>query len=104
MGAGIAQICALSGLEVTMTDVGENELKRAIKSIENGIDRQIARGKLSEEEKSAALQLINTTSDMDYLGPMDLVIEAVTEQEDVKKNIFAQQLILYFFLHALQKK
>ena len=90
MGAGIAQICALSGLEVTMTDVGENELNRAIKSVENGIDRQIARGRLSEEEKNSALQLVNTTCDMNNLGSVNLVIEAVTEQEQVKTNIFNQ--------------
>jgi len=88
MGAGIAQICSLSGLEVTMTDVGQSELKRAIKSITDGINRQIARGKLSEQEKTAALQRLNTAPDLSSFGTMDLVIEAVSEREEIKKSIF----------------
>ena len=88
MGAGIAQICSLSGLEVTMTDVGQVELKRAIKSVNDGINRQIARGKLSEQEKTAALQRLNTAPDLSSFGTMDLVIEAVSEREEIKKSIF----------------
>ena len=88
MGSGIAQICSLSGLEVTMTDVGQVELKRAIKSVNDGINRQIARGKLSEQEKTAALQRLNTAPDLSSFGTMDLVIEAVSEREEIKKSIF----------------
>ena len=88
MGAGIAEICSLSGLEVTMTDVGQSELKRAIKSINDGINRQIARGKLSEQEKTDALQRLNTAPDVSSFGTMDLVIEAVSEREEIKKSIF----------------
>ena len=88
MGAGIAQICSLSGLEVTMTDVGQSELKRAIKSITDGINRQIARGKLSEQEKDDALQRLNTAPDVSSFETMDLVIEAVSEREEIKKSIF----------------
>jgi 3-hydroxybutyryl-CoA dehydrogenase len=88
MGAGIAQICSLSGLEVTMTDVGQSELKQAIKSINDGINRQIGSGKLSEQEKTAALQRLNTAPNVSSFGTMDLVIEAVSEHEDIKKNIF----------------
>jgi len=88
MGAGIAQICSLSGLEVTMTDVGQSELKRAIKSIDNGINRQIERGTLSEQEKAAALHRLNTTPDVSSFETMDLVIEAVSEHEETKKKIF----------------
>ena len=90
MGAGIAQICSLSGLEVTMTDVGQVELKRAIKSVNDGINRQIARGKLSEQEKTAALQRLNTAPDLSSFGTMDLVIEAATEDETVKRKIYQQ--------------
>ena len=88
MGAGIAQICSLSGLEVTMTDVGQSELKRAIKSITDGINRQIARGKLSEQEKADALQRLSTAPDVSSFETMDLVIEAVSEREEIKKSIF----------------
>ena len=88
MGAGIAQVCSLSGLEVTMADVGQSELKRAIKSINDGINRQIARGKLSEQEKTAALQRLNTAPDVSSFETMDLVIEAVSEREEIKKSIF----------------
>ena len=88
MGAGIAQICSLSGLVVTMTDVGQSELNRALKSIHDGINRQIARGKLSEQEKTTALQRLNTAPDVSSFETMDLVIEAVSEREDIKKSIF----------------
>ena len=88
MGAGIAQVCALSGLEVIITDVGEIELQRALQSINNGIDRQISRGKLSVEEKEAAIRHITCVSDTSSLSEADLVIEAVSEQEEVKKEIF----------------
>jgi len=88
MGAGIAQICSLSGLEVTMTDVGQSELKRAIKSINDGMNRQIARGKLSEQEKTDALQRLNTAPDLSSFETMDLIIEAVSEREEIKKSIF----------------
>ncbi len=88
MGAGIAQVCALSELEVTITDVGENELKRAIQSINRGIDRQISRGKLSVEEKETAISRITCVLDTRPLAEVDLVIEAVSEREEVKKEIF----------------
>ena len=88
MGAGIAQVCALSGLEVIITDVGEIELQRALQSINNGIDRQISRGKLSAEEKEAAIRHITCVSDTSSLSEADLVIEAVSEQEEIKKGIF----------------
>ena len=88
MGAGIAQICALSGLEVTITDVGESELQRALKSINRGIDRQISQGKLSLEEKETALRHITCVSDTTALAESHLVIEAVSEQEEVKKQLF----------------
>tara|TARA_B100000029_G_scaffold506115_1_gene588230 strand:+ start:910 stop:1782 length:873 start_codon:yes stop_codon:yes gene_type:complete len=88
MGAGIAQVCALSELEVTITDVGENELKRAIQSINRGIDRQISRGKLSVEEKEIAISRITCVLDTRPLAEVDLVIEAVSEREEVKKEIF----------------
>ena len=88
MGAGIAQICSLSGFGVTITDVGESELKRAIQTISGGIDRQIARGKLSAEEKELALQNIAAVPDTSSFAEADLVIEAVSEEEDIKKQIF----------------
>ncbi|MEE2694037.1 MAG: 3-hydroxybutyryl-CoA dehydrogenase [Pseudomonadota bacterium] len=88
MGAGIAQICAVSGLYVTITDVGESELQRALQSINKGIDRQISRGKLSVEEKEIALKHITCVSETSPLAETDLVIEAVSEQEEVKKQIF----------------
>ena len=88
MGAGIAQVCALSGLEVIITDVGEIELQRALQSINNGFDRQISRGKLSVEEKEAAIRHITCVSDTSSLSEANLVIEAVSEQEEVKRGIF----------------
>ena len=88
MGAGIAQISALAGLEVTMTDVEKVQLEHAIKTIEAGLNRQISRNKLSEGDKADALQRIVTVEDISSFGTVDLVIEAVSEDENIKKNIF----------------
>lgn len=92
MGNGIAHVFALAGYDVTLTDVNEAALSRAMATIDRNIERQVARGKVTAEEKSAAMARIRTTLTLAEVGPCDLIIEAATERETVKQAIFEDLL------------
>ncbi|MCL4135255.1 UNVERIFIED_CONTAM: hypothetical protein GTU68_048642 [Idotea baltica] len=92
MGNGIAHVCALAGYDVLMTDISEDALTAAIASIGKNMDRQVAKGLISEGEKAEGLRRIGTTLTLTDLGPTDLVIEAATERETVKQAIFEDLL------------
>jgi len=88
MGAGIAHVCALAGFEVALTDLGEAALQRGRETIDRNLSRQITRGKIREEDKLAALGRISTGLDYALFGDCDIVIEAATEKEEIKREIF----------------
>jgi 3-hydroxybutyryl-CoA dehydrogenase len=88
MGNGIAHVCALAGLPVTMLDLRAEALKRAMATIAHNMDRQINRSLLSVSERDAALGRIATSTDYAAFGDADFVIESATEKEDVKRAIF----------------
>ena len=88
MGNGIAHVCALAGLAVTMLDVKQNALDGALDTITRNLDRQVNRKLISEDDKLDALARIGATTEYADLGDADLVIEAATEKEDVKHAIF----------------
>jgi len=88
MGAGIAHVCALAGFEVALTDVGEAALQRGRETIDRNLSRQITRGKIREEDKAAALGRIRFGLDYALFGDCDMVIEAATEKEEIKREIF----------------
>jgi 3-hydroxybutyryl-CoA dehydrogenase len=88
MGSGIAHVCALAGFDVFIQDINYDVLRKAVDSIAKGYDRLIQKGKLTEEEKAAALARIRTSSEMPGFHDRDLVIEAATESEAVKREIF----------------
>lgn len=90
MGAGITQIAAQSGLHVTLVDVSLDQLRRALASISGGLERRVARGQLTEDQKSETLGRIRTAVELDAVGDADLVIEAVPEQIEAKKSVFRQ--------------
>jgi 3-hydroxybutyryl-CoA dehydrogenase len=90
MGGGIAQVAAQSGLEVRLVDISEEQLEAAVARIEKMLDRQVRKGGLGEAEKAAAMMRIHTAQDFAVLADCDLVIEAATEQEEIKKAIFKQ--------------
>lgn len=90
MGSGIAHVCAVAGYDVTMMDVNQAQLDHALKNIEHNIDRQIAKKIVPESEKMPALNRIVTCTSLDMLNQVDLVIEAATEDEQVKRKIFTQ--------------
>ncbi|WP_343080135.1 3-hydroxybutyryl-CoA dehydrogenase [Ostreiculturibacter nitratireducens] len=100
MGNGIAHVFALAGYEVLMNDISQESLDKALAVISKNLDRQISRGKISEEDKSEALGRIRTTLTLADLGKTDLVIEAATERETVKQAIF-EDLVPHLLPHTI---
>ncbi|MCX7646234.1 MAG: 3-hydroxybutyryl-CoA dehydrogenase [Rhodobacteraceae bacterium] len=100
MGNGIAHVFALAGYDVLMTDISEQALKTALELIDRNLDRQIARGKITAEDKAAALGRIRTTLTLADLGKCDLIIEAATERETVKQAIF-EDLVPHLQPHTI---
>jgi 3-hydroxybutyryl-CoA dehydrogenase len=90
MGNGIAQAFAASGFDVVMTDVAEASLQRGIATISGSFDRLLKKEKMSVAEKDAALARIATSTDVKALADCDLIIEAATENLELKLKIFAQ--------------
>ena len=88
MGSGIAHVCALAGYDVKIADISEPVLKKAITSIDTNMGRQVARGRVSEDDKSAALKRIDVGTDYKLFNQCDFVIEAATEREEIKRDIF----------------
>jgi 3-hydroxybutyryl-CoA dehydrogenase len=89
MGNGIAHVLALAGYEVTLTDISQSALDRALATIDRNLERQVGRGRISAQAKAEAMARIRTTLVLADVGPCDLVIEAATENEEVKNAIFA---------------
>ncbi len=92
MGSGIAHVCALAGFHVVLNDVSAEKLEEARGTIEKNLSRQVARGKIREEEKRAALERIHLAGDLSAFSDCDLVVEAATEKEEVKREIFKKLL------------
>ncbi|MGQ0742135.1 MAG: 3-hydroxybutyryl-CoA dehydrogenase [Alphaproteobacteria bacterium] len=90
MGNGIAHVCALAGYEVTLEDVNLEALENARKTIERNLNRQVSRGVITEKNVGEALSRINTTTKLEELRNCDLVIEAATENEQIKRKIFQE--------------
>jgi 3-hydroxybutyryl-CoA dehydrogenase len=88
MGSGISHVCALAGYDVFLNDVSEDRVKSGLATINGNMARQASSGKISEPERKAALSRIVATADMEGLAEADLVIEAATENEAVKREIF----------------
>jgi 3-hydroxybutyryl-CoA dehydrogenase len=88
MGNGIAHVCALSGLPITMLDVRAEQLQKAMAVMARNMERQVHRSLISAEARDEALARIDTTTDYEAFGEADLVIEAATEKEDVKRAIY----------------
>ncbi|MFV3076648.1 3-hydroxybutyryl-CoA dehydrogenase [Niveispirillum fermenti] len=87
MGSGIVQVCAVAGLSVVLSDINAEQLTKSVAGIARNLDRQVAKGKLSEADKDAALARIVTGTDLSVFHDSDLVIEAATEAEEVKRMI-----------------
>lgn len=89
MGNGIAQVAATTGFRVTMIDSVPEALERGRSTIERSIEKLFSKGRITEEQKASA-QAIVATSDMEAAAGADLVIEAVVEKMEVKRQVFTQ--------------
>ena len=90
MGTGIAHVFALSGYTVDLVDINQDQLDKGLKTIERNLQRQAAKGRITDEDMSGALERIRLNVGNDALAEADLVIEAATEDESIKKAIFNQ--------------
>lgn len=90
MGNGIAQVAAQSGLSVIMMDVSPQAIERGLGTISGSLDRLIKKEKIKPEDKTAILGRIKTTNAMDGLSTADIVVEAATENIDLKLKIFSE--------------
>jgi len=90
MGGGIAHVAALAGYEVLLYDVSKDRIEKGIATINGNLARQVASGKLPEHERGAAVSRIRAAETMQDLAGADLVIEAATEDETVKRKIYQQ--------------
>jgi len=89
MGNGIAHVAALAGIPVALVDVNPAALEKALGTITKNLERQTTRGNIPDGAKEAALGRIRTGTDYALFADCDLVIEAATENEEIKKKIFA---------------
>ena len=90
MGNGIAHVAAQNGFHATMLDVNPASLEKALATITKNMDRQVQKGSLTEAQKTEAMARLKTTTAMTDLAQCDLVIEAATENEGIKKKIFTE--------------
>jgi 3-hydroxybutyryl-CoA dehydrogenase len=90
MGAGIAQVCAQSGYPVMVSEINDALLSKGLASISSRLAKNVEKGKLSAEDKDSALSRIKGTTNMQDFSDRDLIIEAVVENVDLKKKVFAE--------------
>ena len=89
MGSGIAHVSALSGYEVYLYDVSEDRIEEGLATITGNLGRQMNKGQITEAERDAAVARLHAANGMEALADVDLAIEAATEDETVKRKIFA---------------
>jgi 3-hydroxybutyryl-CoA dehydrogenase len=88
MGSGIAHVCALAGYEVAFHDVASERILAGIELTTKNLSRQVARGMVTVEQMQEALARIKPAAGLEVVGAADLIIEAATENEEIKKSIF----------------
>ena len=90
MGNGIAQVAAAAGMQVIMHDIADEFVARGLKTITRNLARSVEKGRLSQEDMDAVLGRITTTTDLAAMKDADIVVEAATENEKIKLEIFAK--------------
>ncbi|HXJ00354.1 MAG TPA: 3-hydroxybutyryl-CoA dehydrogenase [Micropepsaceae bacterium] len=88
MGSGIAHVCALGGYDVVMEDINADALSKAKSLIERNLHRQASRGLITQADADAAMTRIHLAGELNVMKDRDLVIEAATENEQIKRKIF----------------
>lgn len=89
MGNGIAQACAVVGIPVVMTDIAQAMVDRGLKTIDGSLERLVKKEKLTAEAKARAMGLVKTSTDTAALKDCDLIVEAATENLELKLKLFA---------------
>lgn len=90
MGCGITQVCAVAGLNVIMRDIHDAAVQRGIATIASNFDRAVGKGKMTAEDRHTALARITGTTELNQLVQADFIIEAATENLDLKKHILKE--------------
>ena len=90
MGTGIANVIALNGYDVVLRDLDEVYLQASRKRMDDFMSKSMAKGKMTEQQKQEALDRIHTTTNLEAFRDVDLVVEAVIENLDLKKEVFSQ--------------
>lgn len=90
MGGGIAQVCAQAGFDVTLNDISEEAYEKGLGVITKNLSRGVEKGRMTEEEKEAALGRIRKSTDLSDAQHADLIIEAAVEKMAIKQSIFKQ--------------
>src|SRR5829696_4822625 len=88
MGSGIVQVMAQAGIPVAMVDVDEGKLDNGMNTIERNLQRNVERGRLSEDDRNLTLSMIDRTTNYADVRDADMVIEAVFEDLQVKRDVF----------------
>ncbi|HET6308804.1 MAG TPA: 3-hydroxybutyryl-CoA dehydrogenase [Rhodopila sp.] len=88
MGNGIAHVCALAGLPVTIVDIKPEALAKAMDIMARNMERQVKRGLITADQRDEALARVKTSTDYAGVGDADLVVEAATEKEELKRQVF----------------
>ncbi|OCP07890.1 MULTISPECIES: 3-hydroxybutyryl-CoA dehydrogenase [Ensifer] len=90
MGCGIAHVSAIAGYKVQIYDLAADRIEAGLATVNGNLARQVSSGKMTDEARKAALALIKGSTDINDLSQADLVIEAVTEDETIKRKIYGQ--------------
>lgn len=90
MGSGITQVLAQGGIRVLLNDISDERLVKGIESIDNGLSRNVQKGRMTEEDKFHILERIESTTELTDVQGVQLVIEAATENMEIKCSIFRQ--------------
>ena len=90
MGSGIAHVCALSGFETILMDIKDEFIDRGLVAIHKNMERQVKKEKISQTDMDSSLERIDITTDYAKVSTCDLVVEAATENEEIKLDIFKE--------------
>ena len=88
MGSGIAHVCALSGLQVLLNDVAAQRISDGLATISGNLARQVSRNRITDEQRQGAIERISAAPSLADLADCDLIIEAATEKEEIKRKIY----------------
>ncbi|WP_319774638.1 3-hydroxybutyryl-CoA dehydrogenase [Breoghania sp.] len=90
MGTGIANVCAVAGYEIYVHDVSAERLNASLEDVAANLDRQVSKGQLAQELRDAAVARLHTAPALEDLSDCDMVIEAASENEQIKRKIYSQ--------------